>query len=271
MAMIKCPECGKEISDKADKCPNCGCPIKQDNVFQPAQVNEQTNNNNKNGNKKEKKKNSSLSTAAAVLALFTCTCPIAFIIAIIDLTTGKKENKHTGSWFAIIFFIIFACVVVSSMGNSGNDNKTEATTQAETQQENTLEATTEEVDDNIIDTDIGDCHIKYLKHEIVENMAGDKCVAIYYEFTNNSEESKAFDYVVGEKAFQNGVQLDTSTFHVNDESKARGSEIKQGITITVCSGYVLKDETADIEVEMGEWISFDDKPIDTMVLKLKSE
>lgn len=27
MALIKCPECGKEISDKAPACPNCGCPI----------------------------------------------------------------------------------------------------------------------------------------------------------------------------------------------------------------------------------------------------
>ena len=27
MAMINCPECGKEISDKAAACPNCGCPI----------------------------------------------------------------------------------------------------------------------------------------------------------------------------------------------------------------------------------------------------
>lgn len=26
MALIKCPECGKEISDKASSCPNCGCP-----------------------------------------------------------------------------------------------------------------------------------------------------------------------------------------------------------------------------------------------------
>ena len=26
MALIKCPECGKEISDKASACPNCGCP-----------------------------------------------------------------------------------------------------------------------------------------------------------------------------------------------------------------------------------------------------
>ena len=27
MALIKCSECGKEISDKANNCPNCGCPI----------------------------------------------------------------------------------------------------------------------------------------------------------------------------------------------------------------------------------------------------
>ncbi len=27
MALIKCPECGKEISDKASVCPNCGYPI----------------------------------------------------------------------------------------------------------------------------------------------------------------------------------------------------------------------------------------------------
>lgn len=27
MALIKCEECGKEVSDKAKACPNCGCPI----------------------------------------------------------------------------------------------------------------------------------------------------------------------------------------------------------------------------------------------------
>lgn len=29
MALIECPECGKEFSDKAPACPNCGCPIEQ--------------------------------------------------------------------------------------------------------------------------------------------------------------------------------------------------------------------------------------------------
>lgn len=29
MALVKCPECGKEISDKAQVCPGCGNPMKQ--------------------------------------------------------------------------------------------------------------------------------------------------------------------------------------------------------------------------------------------------
>ena len=29
MALIKCPECGREISDKAECCPRCGCPASE--------------------------------------------------------------------------------------------------------------------------------------------------------------------------------------------------------------------------------------------------
>ena len=28
MPLIKCPECGKQISDRAPACPSCACPIK---------------------------------------------------------------------------------------------------------------------------------------------------------------------------------------------------------------------------------------------------
>ena len=27
MALIQCPECGADISDKATECPKCGCPV----------------------------------------------------------------------------------------------------------------------------------------------------------------------------------------------------------------------------------------------------
>ena len=41
MALIKCPECGKEISDKAVSCPHCGFPISKEEV---KDINEMVNN-----------------------------------------------------------------------------------------------------------------------------------------------------------------------------------------------------------------------------------
>lgn len=35
MALIKCGECGKEISDKAISCPNCGCPVNNEKENMP--------------------------------------------------------------------------------------------------------------------------------------------------------------------------------------------------------------------------------------------
>lgn len=32
MSLVKCPECGKSVSDKTDKCPECGYPIYLQNV-----------------------------------------------------------------------------------------------------------------------------------------------------------------------------------------------------------------------------------------------
>lgn len=38
MALIKCSECGKEISDKATVCPNCGNPVSSVNVANPTAI-----------------------------------------------------------------------------------------------------------------------------------------------------------------------------------------------------------------------------------------
>lgn len=43
MALVKCPECGKEISNKAEVCPNCGYPISRDNTDTEKGKEENTN------------------------------------------------------------------------------------------------------------------------------------------------------------------------------------------------------------------------------------
>ena len=35
MALIKCPECGKEVSDTVKECPNCGFKLKKDFIQLP--------------------------------------------------------------------------------------------------------------------------------------------------------------------------------------------------------------------------------------------
>lgn len=109
MAMIQCPECGKQISDKAATCPNCGCPVKE-------VINERDGLSAIRGYeasehpvdyKRDKKKDSAMSIVAAVLTIFTFTLIFGIIVGLIDLGIyGRDGKRHIGSWFAIIFGIV---------------------------------------------------------------------------------------------------------------------------------------------------------------------
>ncbi|WP_411337184.1 DUF4352 domain-containing protein [Ruminococcus gauvreauii] len=79
MAMINCPECGKEISDKAPACPNCGHPLKKADPVKsgPAQ-----------SAKKPKKKGSCIGGLIIVVAV---------IIVIAVVGGGDKKAKKVDS------------------------------------------------------------------------------------------------------------------------------------------------------------------------------
>lgn len=60
MALIKCPECGKEISDKAVSCPNCGNPLNNNsdeilNTQETTAINKGVHTETKNNNTKNKR------------------------------------------------------------------------------------------------------------------------------------------------------------------------------------------------------------------------
>ena len=40
MALMICPECGSKISDKADQCIHCGCPIEKNEEAMICKVND---------------------------------------------------------------------------------------------------------------------------------------------------------------------------------------------------------------------------------------
>lgn len=78
MALIKCPECGKDISDKASTCPNCGHPISpQQTTVNVTQVQPE---------KKEKKKGSCLTKIIGFVV-------VIIIIGVIASSGSKDDNK----------------------------------------------------------------------------------------------------------------------------------------------------------------------------------
>lgn len=96
--------------------------------------------------------------------------------------------------------------------------------------------------------------LEYKKHEVMVDEIDQTVLVVYYDFTNNSNENKTFDYVFNDTCFQNGVEVERSWWHANDESKNSGKEIKPGTTITVASSFVLGESRDDVELEITPWI-----------------
>ena len=256
MALINCMECGTEMSDKAKSCPKCGCP----NSYT-------AESNSIKENKTEKKKESTLGIIGCFLSFIIFSLPCEFLAFILCLFSLRKKDKTQscakfGLALSVIVMLFNFLILDNEPKEQKNDveNKPVSVTQNETK--NKIE------NDNIINVTYDNCTLKYLRHEILKNATGDDCVAVFYEFTNNSEESTACIYKFSDIAFQNGIELDTSLFLLEDYDNNDTKEIKPGISIEVYSLFKHTD-MSNIELEVFPFVSFDNEPLDSMILSLE--
>ena len=96
-------------------------------------------------------------------------------------------------------------------------------------------------------------------------------VIVKYIYTNvSSENPTSFSLAVEDEVYQNGVGLNRAYFvdeSANYSSDNQNKDIKAGATIEVEVAYELNDTTTDIEVEVEEFISWnDDKVVKTFAL-----
>lgn len=259
MALIKCVECGKEISDRAESCPNCGCPVSADisekvsrkclycgeslnenelycdacgmraELFEEENKDIQIGEANKNPDEYyipdrevdgEDVVQSGTGIAALVFGiiglLLSCIvigiipCIIGAVLAAVTLS--KKNVKHgtaigglVCSVIGIGIFLLFMFFVNAFSNDKSSNNETTIDSVNSFNQSDNIVSEESRVNDTEFTYE--NLTVKYLRHEIATNKAGEKVVVIYYDFTNNSDKNTSFDISFSDKVFQNGIIL----------------------------------------------------------------
>lgn len=215
----------------------------------------------------QKKQISGLAIASLVIGILSLllSCCYGGFLGIIGIglgiagicTSNKKGMAIWGlvlsviSLFITIICLIFGFAILDELENDNSNTDSSNISSSNEIVNNQKDRNTDLEPGNTIDENTftyGHSNIKYINHEIIQNNNEDVLV-VYYEFTNNEDEPKAFGTFVTGKAFQNGIEVDQSWIYVNDECKNAGKEVQKGTTITVANSYPITDTSSNITIE----------------------
>lgn len=101
MALIKCTECGKEISDKAVTCPHCGAPRINNTVYVSRPSNHLLA-------KSEKKEKSNYGNMRLGFGITNLAIGALIFTAVLSSTGGIRGNtlQMAGAWFLVVTGLI---------------------------------------------------------------------------------------------------------------------------------------------------------------------
>lgn len=120
-------------------------------------------------------------------------------------------------------------------------------------------------DDASDNTRLGDYSIVIDSCRLAKDYEGKDVVIVKYIFGNvEDDDAVSFVATFNYEVYQNGVGLNEAYFvddDANYSSDNQLKDIKKGATIEVEVAYVLEDTTSPIEVEVSEWLSWDDVTI----------
>ena len=189
----------------------------------------------------------------------------------------KKLVKILG-----IIIVVFAVLVaaVSCMADYGNSDSAPS----DRDMDNAAAASPDSSPDDSSDTlsakrpeaapleasgDLGNYHVEIGECTLTKDYSGRAAAVISYTFTNNGDEAESAMVALLDRAFQNGVSLETAIFA--DDSIVNSADvmkdIQPGASIEIKEGFLLSSESAPIEYELQETISFsDDKLGKTFVI-----
>lgn len=180
---------------------------------------------------------------------------VGLILAIVGMV-GVSKGKKKGRGFAIAGLVLNILTIIAVLGSqalysaaidSAMDSM-KAKPASSSQQTNSNNSGTS--------SNVSAYEVTIDGARVDTDYAGNRAIVVTYTFTNNSDKEAMFSTAISDKAYQNGVQLDT-TF--NSASWDSGSDqmktIKTGSTITIEQGFKLVD-SSPVTVEVKEMFDF---------------
>lgn len=184
---------------------------------------------------------------------------LILLFKILKKQSTNKDKKRPVIAMAIGIGLVILGVILTPPDEENNAEKNNSTTQVIDQE--TEEPTTEEVEESKTSFEYAEMNVEFLEYKIEEDAAGTQCLVLYFDFTNNDKDSHSFGYTFDVKAFQDGVQLESTYFHVNDETHNAEKEIKTGVTLKVAEQFEIKDVSGKIEIEVEPFNIWSDKTL----------
>lgn len=168
-----------------------------------------------------------------------------------------------GVLLLMLVFSLCACGAAEPAAEEATEPAAEEQA-AEPAQDNTTEATADAA-----------YVVELLDAQKLTNYEGKEVFTVFYNFTNNSEETTSAMVALYIKAFQDGIQLETSYLSEGDlpEDKAGTydndwKDIRPGTTLECYAAFEL-DSASDVEVEVTEFASFDDEILTSKVYSVQ--
>ena len=145
--------------------------------------------------------------------------------------------------------VLCSCVITADLGGDTGNQENQGTANAT---------------NNSSASALGNYEVVIDSCRIAEDYEGNPIAIVKYKFTNNDDDAAAFSWTIETNVYQDGIGLNKCYFadeSANYSSDNQNKEIKTGASLFVEVAYELNDATTDIEVEVSEFISFNDKKI----------
>ena len=136
----------------------------------------------------------------------------------------------------------------SSAEQSNVEESSEAESSAEESSEENAETSAEESSEAAVDSDFA---VEIISTSLSKDYEGADVLVVEYNFTNNSDEAASFMFSCEDKAFQNGVECDSSVIGCDEiDSQQEMNDIQPGTTYTLKIGYHLQDATTPVDIQV---------------------